>query len=515
VDLASALGALTGAEFLYEASLYPEAEYAFKHPLTQEVALHSQLHERRRLTHAAVARAIEELQPEKLDEQAAVLARHWEEAGELLQAAQWHARAAGWAGTSDPAESVRHWQKVRALTESFSETEEASSLQLLAYGQILNLGWRLGLSDDEWEALFAEGKALAERRGDTRAVAFLVGLHANRMALSGNATAAVEHQMEAVRLSDESGDLEMRCLTRLGLAYACFCAGRLPEALKAADRALELTREDLTMGVTTVGFSAFIWLLQFRGIIERWMGRLDQARRDADRALELARESKNPENLGWALGLYVYQAQFSGEVGSERGQALQAVEIAEKLGSPFSLFTALRSLGIAQLLHEDWPEAIHALEQSLEIGRSRSIYQEHDAGILALLAIGYLGAGQVERARKTAEEAIRVARRGGARHYELEAQLHLARVLMASEGAAARPAIEESLARALGLVGETGAKGIEPQIIEARAELANLLGDEPSRERELREAHRLYTEMGATGHAERVARELAKAEFAP
>jgi predicted ATPase len=37
-DLAAALHALTSAEFLFEEALYPEAEYAFKHPLTQEVA---------------------------------------------------------------------------------------------------------------------------------------------------------------------------------------------------------------------------------------------------------------------------------------------------------------------------------------------------------------------------------------------------------------------------------------------------------------------------------------------
>ncbi len=35
------------------------------------------------------------------------------------------------------------------------------------------------------------------------------------------------------------------------------------------------------------------------------------------------------------------------------------------------------------------------------------------------------------------------------------------------------------------------------------------LGEDAEAERELREAHRLYTEMGATGHAERLARELA------
>jgi hypothetical protein len=47
-----------------------------------------------------------------------------------------------------------------------------------------------------------------------------------------------------------------------------------------------------------------------------------------------------------------------------------------------------------------------------------------------------------------------------------------------------------------------------PQVHLARANLARLAGDEVARHRELLEAHRLFTEMGATGRAERVAREL-------
>jgi predicted ATPase len=50
-DLRAALRTLKDAEFIFEQSLYPVAEYAFKHPLTQEVALRSQLQERRRRTH--------------------------------------------------------------------------------------------------------------------------------------------------------------------------------------------------------------------------------------------------------------------------------------------------------------------------------------------------------------------------------------------------------------------------------------------------------------------------------
>src|SRR2546425_13267945 len=47
-ELSVSLAGLERAEFIFERSLYPELEYAFRHPLTQEVALHSQLSDRRR-----------------------------------------------------------------------------------------------------------------------------------------------------------------------------------------------------------------------------------------------------------------------------------------------------------------------------------------------------------------------------------------------------------------------------------------------------------------------------------
>ena len=57
-------------------------------------------------------------------------------------------------------------------------------------------------------------------------------------------------------------------------------------------------------------------------------------------------------------------------------------------------------------------------------------------------------------------------------------------------------------------VREFGARVYRPQVCEQRAELARLRGDEAAGTRELREAHRLITEIGATGHAERIAKEL-------
>ena len=69
---------LIEAGFLYEAELYPERVLAFRHPLTREVAYGTQLADRRAATHAAAARATIELEPDRLDELAALIADHME-----------------------------------------------------------------------------------------------------------------------------------------------------------------------------------------------------------------------------------------------------------------------------------------------------------------------------------------------------------------------------------------------------------------------------------------------------
>jgi predicted ATPase len=97
-DFRLAMRRLREAEFLYEESVYPQVTHAFKHPLTHEVAYRTQLKDRRAQTHAKVARVTEELAEDRIDEEAALIAHHCEEAGEKTLAARWHARAARWIG---------------------------------------------------------------------------------------------------------------------------------------------------------------------------------------------------------------------------------------------------------------------------------------------------------------------------------------------------------------------------------------------------------------------------------
>src|SRR5262245_39515866 len=67
---------LQEAEFLYEARLFPELAYTFKHALTQEVAYGSLLHEQRRVLHAHIVEALEALAGDRLAEQVERLAHH-------------------------------------------------------------------------------------------------------------------------------------------------------------------------------------------------------------------------------------------------------------------------------------------------------------------------------------------------------------------------------------------------------------------------------------------------------
>jgi class 3 adenylate cyclase/tetratricopeptide (TPR) repeat protein len=75
-ELRRGLARLQAAEFVYEAKLFPDLEYTFKHALTHEVVYGSLLQERRRGLHARVIAVIERLYPDRLAEHVDQLAHH-------------------------------------------------------------------------------------------------------------------------------------------------------------------------------------------------------------------------------------------------------------------------------------------------------------------------------------------------------------------------------------------------------------------------------------------------------
>ena len=85
-ELRTQMTNLVGLEILYEKTLYPELEYIFKHALTQEVAYESLLKQRRQEIHGRVARTIEELYVDQIEEHYESLAHHYERSGNAVKA---------------------------------------------------------------------------------------------------------------------------------------------------------------------------------------------------------------------------------------------------------------------------------------------------------------------------------------------------------------------------------------------------------------------------------------------
>jgi len=90
-DLRRGLAHLQAAEFLYEASLFPDLEYSFRHALTHDVTYGTLLQQRRRELHTRIVEVIERLYADRLAEHVERLAYHARMGGHVPARSQ-HAR---------------------------------------------------------------------------------------------------------------------------------------------------------------------------------------------------------------------------------------------------------------------------------------------------------------------------------------------------------------------------------------------------------------------------------------
>jgi tetratricopeptide (TPR) repeat protein len=448
-----------------------------------------------------VARAIAEVYPAQLDERAALLVHHWEEAGNALEAARWHRRAARRTEETDPPESLRRWHKVRALLADDVVSEETTSLRMQACRGILSAYWRLGGA--EVDSIFAEGKALAEQAGDLRLLAILFNLYGNAKGAPGDLRAYHEHASEALRLAERAGDTVIEAVIAADAAHPFCWTGRLREAVRLPEKAIALGPEDLSLGQELYGTGAYLLGLGWRGAALVEMGRLDDAASDLDRASQYPAEQ--PGMFIWAQAYHVVRAYRAGDASGALTHTRRALERAEGGGAALFQVFAQVALGIALVANREWSGAEEAERRALALGRERGVGFGLTAWALCFLAEAKLGQGDPRAALELADEALADSRQSGARLFEMDALLTRARALLASEGVSCAAEVEHTLAEASAMIEETEARCRQPVFHEISADLARLRGDQAACERELREAHRLFVRIGATGHAERIA----------
>lgn len=402
--------ALVAAELLLERPGEEDVEYSFRHPLTRDVAYNTQLADQRRRVHREVAVALERMSPHKLDERAALVALHWQAAGERLQAARWSARAAGWVGLRDIAEAAGHWQRVGELVQELPDSAETTALALSAHFWRINYGWRLRMSDAQAAREFEAGRELAAGSGNDISLLLITAVYAQRLGLVGRIDEHVALAAEVDRLSKRIGNPAVRLVALPSPLYALFMQGRLQEALALAEEGVALGADDHALGGEVAGLACpYAYCVMFKGWFLCLQGRLRESAGALEHALQAAREQHDLEVEAWTDLVHVILARYAGATEDTLAHATHGHEIATRIGSPFSRIWALFLLGEAHLLLGDALAAVSAIEQALALSRQERIGLEFEALRVARLSEALLGAGEPDLALANAEESLALA----------------------------------------------------------------------------------------------------------
>jgi class 3 adenylate cyclase/tetratricopeptide (TPR) repeat protein len=467
-ELAASLERLSTAELLGPAGS-PDA-HAFRHPLAQEVAYRTQLLDRRRGTHAAIARALLTVHGPAAGTHATLLAHHFDEAGEHLEAARWHEQAGRRVARTDPADGVRHCRRVTALLAAVPESRETLTLELSSRIALLEIGRLAGIDEREARDLFDEARAVAERLEDKAGHAFLLTSYGRLCGLAGDVGQYLACAERAMQLAEGSGamfEFEMRSV----LAHAQLAVGRLAPARATAEGALTdiahvAELRDAVERSTAPGLCRVWWALA-----SAHLGRPA----DAETALRALLAEENEGALQALYGTHAFLCEvlrLRGDVPGALAQGRRAVEVAEERGSVFSRVEAAAFFAAAQLESGDVAEATNGLERALALARDRRTALWYEPRMLATLVDAKLAAGDRSAARALLSEARELVDRGrGWRLGAFDVALARARFL-ASEPAADHAAIASALDSLDGIAAELGS---EPYRLIAALERARLV----------------------------------------
>jgi tetratricopeptide (TPR) repeat protein len=283
-DLHRGLAHLQAAEFLYEARLFPEPEYTFKHALTHEVAYGSLLLERRRVLHAHVVKALEALAGDRVAEQVERLAQHalrgevWAKAVPYCQqaGARAHDRAAFREAVVFFDQAL---QALAHLTDHSDTRGLAIDLRLALRGALNSLG-----EYGRCLALLGEAEALARALDDRAQLGQVLAWMAQARRQMGDLDGAMAVGQQALALAAVLSEGALR-------AQASYTLGQVYYIIGDCNRAVELLRQNVEAADGESGTPRTMFRLPSQAYLAMplsALGAFAEGRRHGEEALRLA-----------------------------------------------------------------------------------------------------------------------------------------------------------------------------------------------------------------------------------
>jgi predicted ATPase len=322
--LRNGLAQLQAAELLYEANLFPDLEYTFKHALTHEVAYGSVLHERRRALHAQLVEVIERVFADRIGEHIELLAHHalrgeaWSGAVVYLRRAAAKAIARG--VYREATEYLEQALTALGHQPETSQTREAAiDLRLDLRVALLPLS-RL----DAVVRYLREAEPLATQLGDPRRLGWIWAYLCTNLWLAGDLPEALGVGERALELAERQNDFPLTIAASYYLGCACVDTGSYRRAATLYENIVRSLGDDLSrdrfglVGSPVIQSRAFLaWLLAERGLF-------GEARVQAQEAVRLA----EGQNQAW--NVIVTHCWGSGRACALQGHLEEAVTHLER-----------------------------------------------------------------------------------------------------------------------------------------------------------------------------------------
>ncbi|RQS74367.1 hypothetical protein DID96_05745 [Burkholderia sp. Bp8963] len=477
-DLRQLLAHLEAAEFIYARPAFPEVDYSFKHALTQEVAGHSLLTERRSALHERTAQAIEALFPTRIADYCSELAHHYSLSGNLPKAVEYLHRAAQQAlrHAAHP-DAMHHLGAALELLKRLPDTPARAQRELtllLALGPVL-MDVR-GYGAPEVAATYSRALALCEQAGEmSQRFAAQLGLRIHFMTRAEYATAR-ELGTQMLRTARSAKDPALLLEAHGALGACLFLQGDFDRGRTHLEQALAIYDPERHQAhVFAHGVDPGIRALNFLALILWLQGYPDQARRRILEALALAQKLAYGPTLAFSLAYAAELDQLRHEVEPMREHADAVFTVATELGLPYWLVWATIFRGWILTERGGLQEGIAQMREGLAAGRAAGGVDQRSY-FLALAADRCQRAGDTEAGLALLDEAMAIVAGTGERCFEAELHRLMGNAALGSpEGGECAPACrdeaEACFLKAIAVAREQGARSLELRAVSSLARL--------------------------------------------
>jgi tetratricopeptide (TPR) repeat protein len=498
-ELQIGLGRLVAAEFLYEAQLFPDLEYSFKHALTYEVAYGSLLHDRRRALHARIVETMEQVYGDRLTEHVDRIAQHAFR-GELWAKAATYLRQAGQRAGSRTAhpEAVLSFELALAALRQLGESRETTEQMIDVTFDLRNSLYPLG-ELEKVVSVLRSAEALARSIDDRRRLGWVSMYLGACLWLSGELDEALRFGNSARVNGEKLGDMPLVIGAHYYLGSVSHTVGNHVLAENHFGAITRMTDGPL-LGERCglAGFPAPMsraWLAW--SLAER--GRFPEALEAANEGCRLAEQLEHRFSLiflWWGLG----------QVHRIKGDWAQVIHLMERalgmcreagltLLAPYTMWL----LGTGYIASGSVNNGLSMLEQTRDAYKTMG-HHVFQPLLLVHLGEAYLAAGRLDDAAACADEAIGRAREQRQRSFEVNA-LRLSAEIEGHHGdpRSAERGYGEALAGALELA-------MRPLAARCHLGMAAVLrhrGDEGAALARLGEAREMFRQMQMTWWAEK------------